>query len=74
MSGVQTHTMHDIMIHRRIAIHKDQHMATAVWREEVPGVTVCDSHGAQLEVALAPEKQFSDFGFRCAMTIERTEE
>ena len=52
MSGVQTHTMHDIMIHRRTVIHKDQHMATAVWREEVPGVTVCDSHGAQLEVAL----------------------
>ena len=24
--------------------------------------------------SLAPEKQFSDFGFRCAMTIERTEE
>ena len=52
MSGAQTHTMHDIMIHPLTVIHKDQHMATAVWRGEVPGVTVCDLHGAQLEVAL----------------------
>lgn len=27
-------------------------MAAVVWRGEVPGVTVCDFHGAQLEVAL----------------------